>query len=95
MYDSLAFYAVTVNDHDYSFCASTSEAIAEVEMHIDEYDEDSYGIERINGIWELVKRYGALEDYSDDWMQDVLVIVIEMIQDVRKNRERQNTRDSE
>jgi hypothetical protein len=84
MFDSLTFYAVIVNDHDSSFCASASEALAEIEMHIDDFDEDSYGIERINGVWQLIKRFGALEDYSDDWMQEVLVIVHEMIQEVKK-----------
>ena len=77
----LPFYAVTVNEHDLSLHVTPSEALSIVEERIyEEPFEESYGIEPVHGIWELIKRFGAFEDYSDAWLEDILPIIMEMIE---------------
>ena len=73
------FYAVTVNDHDALFCVTAEEAISELAMRLESDDSDTYGIERVDSIWDLIRRCGAFENYSDDWMIEVIGTVQYMI----------------
>lgn len=75
----LTFYAMTVNGHTASVHVTSDEAIEHLSDRIAEDDTDTYGIERIDGIWELLKRIGSFEDYDDDWMEDALYMVHSMV----------------
>ena len=83
-------YAVTVNGHDASFCVTSEEALGEIALKIEDDDTDNYGIERVDGIWELIKRFGAFEDYSDDWMLEVMGTVQYMVTEWEKENQNPN-----
>lgn len=77
---NLSFYAMTTNGHDASIHVTYEDAVSELSMRIAEDDTDSYGVERIDGIWQLIKRMGEFEDYSDEWMETVIDKVREMVE---------------
>ena len=83
----LKFYAMRVNDHDAALFASTDEALEAIEEHIAICDEDTYSIEIVNGIWELISRMGAFENYDDEWMEEVLEVTDFMIKQAKALRD--------
>lgn len=90
----LAFYAMKINDHDALFTVTAEEALEQVSIRINTCDDDAYTIERVDGIWDLVRRMGAFEDYSDEWMEDTLEVVQSMITEAKakKKEEEKNER---
>jgi len=79
----LAFYAMKINDHDALFTVTAEDALEQISIRIKECDDEAYTIERVNGIWDLVRRMGAFEDYSDEWMEDTLEVVQSMIAEAK------------
>ena len=80
----LTFYAVMINGQDASLFTTAEDAISELGENFDETGDDTYAIQPIKGIWELLERYGAFENYSDDWLLDILPVVVSMAEDVKK-----------
>ena len=82
----LAFYAMRINDHDALFTVTPEDALEQISIRIKDCDEDTYGIERVDGIYELICRLGALEDYSDEWMEETLEVVQSMIAEAKTKK---------
>lgn len=80
----LKFYAMKINGHTASLHVTAEEALEEIEMRLETDDSDEYAIERIDGIWELIQRFGEFEGYSDDWMQEVLEVTKSMVEERKK-----------
>lgn len=78
------FYAVTVNGHDALFCVKLEEALSEVAYYLETNDEDNAGVEKVYGIYELIRRFGAFENYSDEWMEEVLYMAKNMMEEYDK-----------
>lgn len=68
----LKFFAVQINGRDAVLVSTPQEALEVIEDHLAIDDEDTYSIERVDGIYDLIQRMGAFEGYSDDWMEEVL-----------------------
>ena len=82
------FYALMVNGHTASIHIAPEDAIEELSLRMQDCDDDRYGIEPINGIWEMIKRYGYFEDYDDDWMIEVVDVAADMIREAKQYRQR-------
>ena len=77
-----SFYALNVNGHTSSLFPEREEALDELVMRVNEDDTDTYEIERIDGIWNMLARYSDFEDrYDDEWMEEVLRVTCQMIFD--------------
>lgn len=68
----LKFFAVQINGRDAVLVSTSQEALEVIEDHLAIDDGDTYSIERVDGIYDLIQRMGAFEGYSDDWMEEVL-----------------------
>lgn len=75
----LSFYIITVDGQTVSAYVTYEEAISELSLYISEDDTGRCGIERIDGIWNLLKCLGSFENYNDDWMEYVLENVSSMV----------------
>lgn len=78
------FYAVKTDYEDDSFFASSRDALEEIAEKLTEDDTVSYTIERVVGIWELVQRIGAMENYQNEWMLTALTMVHELIEELEE-----------
>lgn len=80
------FYAGILDGKDYTFFNTLGEALSYFEMLMDEGNYESYTIETVYGIKDLIHRYGAFDDYSDGWMEIVLENTTNMIRQQKKTR---------
>ena len=80
------FFAMRVNGLDAALFVTADEALEAIGEHLAVSDEDRYGIEPVDGIYELIHRMGAFEDYDDDWMEEVLEATTHMVEKAKKAR---------
>jgi len=82
------FYAFNVNGNTNYIYPDRQQAIDELTIRLNEDDDpDTYEIEPLNGIWELLYRYSGFEDrHDDEWMSDVIQVVCQMIFDKEDER---------
>ena len=75
----LTFFAVTVNGEDSIIYVTPEEALADIALRLEDNHDDTYAIDPVKGTWALIRRLGEFECYDEEWMQEVLIIVTEMV----------------
>ena len=83
----LRFFVMRVNGLDSALFVTAEEALEAIGDHLEICDEDTYAIEPVDGIFELIRRMGAFEDYDDEWMEVVLETTTGMVATAKKKRD--------
>lgn len=81
---NLTFFAMQINGLDAALFVTADEALEAISEHLAVCDKDSYCIEPVSGIYELIRRMGAFEGYDDDWMEEVLEVTTSMVERAKK-----------
>ena len=86
MKSNITFYTIKVNGVAHTTYTTIAETLEDLIKWMADGKNKSIEIIRSDGIWELVSQVGADEDYSDEWMKDVLSVANNLLDAIEKEQ---------